>query len=49
MDAFSELEDCLVEQVRLRRGESQQPTICIIYSESSRVDLPRSQKGIDKI
>lgn len=47
MDAFSELEDSLVEQVRLRRGESQQPTIGVIDSESSRSGLPRSQKGTD--
>ncbi|MDE6095653.1 MAG: transposase [Muribaculaceae bacterium] len=47
MDAFAELEDGLVEKVRLRRGESPQPTIGAIDSESSRYALPRSQKGID--
>ena len=47
MDAFAELEDRLVEKVRLRRGESPQPTIGAIDSESSRSALPRSQKGID--
>lgn len=47
MDAFSELEDSLVEKVRLRRGESPHPTIGAIDSESSRCALPRSQKGID--
>ena len=46
MDAFAELEDGLVEKVRLRRGESPQPTIGAIDSESSRSALPRSQKGI---
>ncbi len=45
MDAFAELEDRLVEKVRLRRGESPQPTIGAIDSESSRSALPRSQKG----
>ncbi len=45
MDAFAELEDGLVEKVRLRRGESPQPTIGAIDSESSRSPLPRSQKG----
>ena len=38
MDAFSELEDSLVKQVRLRRGESTQPTIGVIDSASSRSD-----------
>ncbi len=47
MDAFAEIEDSLVEAVRLRRGESPQPTIGAIDSESSRSALPRSQKGID--
>lgn len=47
MDAFSELEDSLVKQVRLRRGESTHPTIGVIDSASSRSGLPRSQKGID--
>ena len=47
MDAFSEIEDSLVEQVRVRRGEFPQPTIGAIDSESSRAALPRSQKGID--
>lgn len=42
MDAFSELEDSLVEKVRLRRGESPHPTIDAIDSESSRSALPRS-------
>ena len=46
LDAFAELEDGLVEKVRLRRGESPQPTIGAIDSESSRSALPRSQKGI---
>ena len=45
MDAFSELEYGLMEKVRLRRGESPQPTIGAIDSESSRSALPRSQKG----
>lgn len=47
MDAFSELEDKLVKQVRLKRGESPTPTIGAIDSASSRSALPRSQKGID--
>ena len=47
MDAFSELEDSLVESVRLRRGESPHPTIGAIDSASSRSALPRSIKGID--
>ncbi len=47
MDAFSEIEDSLVEQVRVRRGEFPQPAIGAIDSESSRSALPRSQKGID--
>ena len=47
MDSFSELEDDLVEKVRLRRGETPHPTIGVIDSESSRSALPRSQKGID--
>lgn len=47
VDSFSELEDSLVEKVRLRRGESPYPTIGAIDSESSRSALPRSQKGID--
>lgn len=47
MDAFAEIEDSLVGAVRLRRGESPQPTIGAIDSESSRAALPRSQKGID--
>lgn len=46
MDAFSELEDSLVESVRLRRGESPHPTSAI-DSASSRSALPRSKKGID--
>ncbi len=45
MDAFAELEYGLMEKVRLRRGESPQPTIGAIDSESSRSALPRSQKG----
>ena len=47
MYAFSEIEDSLVEQVRVRRGEFPQPTVGAIDSESSRAALPRSQKGID--
>lgn len=47
MDAFGELEDDLVKKVRLRRGESETPTIGVIDSQSSRSALPRSQKGID--
>ena len=47
MYAFAELEDVLVEKVRLRRGESPHPTIGAIDSASSRSALPRSQKGID--
>ena len=47
MDAFAELADGHVEKVRLRRGESPQPTIGAVDSESSRSALPRSQKGID--
>ena len=47
MDAFSELEDKLVQDVRLKRGESATPTIGAIDSASSRSALPRSQKGID--
>ena len=47
LDAFAELEDGLVEKVRLRRGESPQPTIGAIDSESSRSALLRPQKGID--
>ena len=47
MDAFGELEDDLVKKVRLRRGESETPTIGAIDSQSSRSALPRSQKGID--
>lgn len=47
MDAFSEIEDSLVEQGRARRGEFPQPTIGAIDSESSRSALPHSQKGID--
>lgn len=47
MAAFSKLEDGLVEEVRLRRGETPHPTIGAIDSESSRSALPRSQKGID--
>ena len=43
MDAFAELEDGLMEKVRLRRGESPQPTIGAIDSESSRSALPRPQ------
>ena len=47
MDAFSELEDILVRQLRLGRGESETPTIGAIDSASARSALPRSQKGID--
>ncbi len=47
MDAFSELEDELVQKVRLKRGESATPTIGAIDRESSRSALPRSQMGID--
>ena len=47
MDAFGEFEDDLVKKVRLRRGESETPTIGAIDSQSSRLALPRSQKGID--
>ncbi len=47
MDAFAELEYGLMEKVRLRRGESPQPTIGAIDSESSRSALLRPQKGID--
>lgn len=47
MDAFEELEDSLVTKLRLKRGESAQPTIGAIDSQSSRSALPRSQKGID--
>ena len=47
MDAFTELEDSLVTTLRLKRGESAQPTIGAIDSQSSRSGLPRSQKGID--
>ena len=47
MDAFGVLEDDLVKKVRLRRGESETPTIGAIDSQSSRSALPRSQKGID--
>ena len=47
MDAFGEFEDDLVKKVRLRRGESETPTIGAIDSQSSRSALPRSQKGID--
>ncbi len=47
MDAFPELEDSLVESVRLRRGESPHPAIGAIDSASSRSALPRSKKGID--
>lgn len=47
MDAFSSLEDTLVRKVRLKRGESEEPTIGAIDSQSSRSALPRSQKGID--
>lgn len=47
MDAFGELEDDLVKKVRLRRGESETPTIGAIDSQSSRSALPRSQKDID--
>lgn len=47
MDAFSELEDILVRQLRLSRGESATPTIGAIDSASARSALPRSQKGID--
>ena len=47
MDAFAELEDGLVAKVRLRRGESPQPTIGAVDSGSSRSALPRSQKVID--
>lgn len=47
MDAFSELEDRLVQNVRLRRGETATPTIGAIDSASARSALPRSQKGID--
>ena len=47
MDAFSELEDILVRQLRLGRGESETPTIGAIDSASARSALPRSQKGVD--
>lgn len=47
MDAFSELEDNLVQKIRLKNGESAAPTIGAIDSASSRSALPRSQKGID--
>lgn len=47
MDAFSELEDMLVKELRLKRGESATPTIGAIDSASARSALPRSQKGID--
>ena len=47
MDAFSELEDRLVGILRLKRGESPNPTIGVIDSQSSRSALPRSRKGID--
>ena len=47
MDAFGEFEDDLVKKVRLRRGESETPTIGAIDSQSARSALPRSQKGID--
>lgn len=47
MDAFSQLEDELVALVRQKRGESPDPTIGIIDSQSSRSALPRSLKGID--
>lgn len=47
MDSFSELEYRLVEKVRLRRLESQHPTIGAIYSESCRSALPRFPKLID--
>ena len=47
MDAFSELEDILVRQLRLSRGESADPTIGAIDSASARSALPRSQKGVD--
>ena len=47
MDAFSELEDVLVQEVRLKRGESPTPTIGAIDSQSSHSALPRSEKGID--
>lgn len=47
MDAFSELEDVLVRELRLRRGESATPTIGAIDSASTRSALPRSQKGVD--
>lgn len=46
-DAFSELEDSLVQKVRLMRGETATPTIGAIDSASARSALPRSQKGID--
>ena len=44
---FSELEDNLVQKIRLKNGESAAPTIGAIDSASSRSALPRSQKGID--
>ena len=47
MDAFSELEDVLVQKIRLKRGESATPTIGAIDSASARSALPRSQKGVD--
>lgn len=47
MDAFSDLEDVLVKELRLKREESVTPTIGSIDSASSRSALPRSQKGID--
>lgn len=47
MNSFSELEEGLVEKVRLRRGEPVHPSIGAIDSESPRSALPRSPKGID--
>lgn len=47
MDAFGELEDALVKKVRAKRGESPDPTIGAIDSQSVRSALPQSQKGID--
>lgn len=44
MDTFSGLEDILVRQLRLSRGESADPAIGAIDSASARSALPRSQK-----
>ena len=39
MDSFSELEDGLVEKVRLKRGESSHPTIGAIDSQRTRTAM----------